>query len=202
MTENSTSDGGRNHRRALVEATLQGKAMQDLAELIADGDLLLVEEGVTGLLNAAAEQIKQLRASVSGAEPPSGIEGAVHDVLAFAEATGDHLVGNRDPHPPALVRRKSRLNLLREEMRELEDAVIDNDVGEVADAYADIIYIVLGSAIMHLGVERFCRVWREVQRSNMAKCVDGKIVMRDDGKILKPEGWTPPDIAGALRGPG
>ena len=38
------------------------------------------------------------------------------------------------------------------------------------------------------------RVFEEVHRSNMAKLVDGKPVRREDGKILKPEGWTPPDM--------
>jgi len=32
-----------------------------------------------------------------------------------------------------------------------------------------------------------------VHRANMAKLHDGKIVKREDGKTLKPEGWTPPD---------
>lgn len=150
---------------------------------------------------AAERERDELRRALdaSGSEPPSGIEGALQDVLAFAEATGDCLVANRDPHPPGLTRRLTRLRLLREEVRELEDATDANDLEEVADAYADIVYIVLGSAIAHFGVERFARVWREVQRANMAKFVNG-VKMRPDGKILKPEGWTPPDIAGALRG--
>jgi hypothetical protein len=32
----------------------------------------------------------------------------------------------------------------------------------------------------------------------MAKLVDGKVIRREDGKILKPAGWTPPDIKGVL----
>ncbi|WP_280195817.1 hypothetical protein [Nocardia farcinica] len=43
------------------------------------------------------------------------------------------------------------------------------------------------------------RVWAEVARSNFAKFVDGKVIRRDDGKILKPADWTPPDIRGALQ---
>lgn len=50
-------------------------------------------------------------------------------------------------------------------------------------------------------------LWDEVQRSNEAKAIeqpDGsfKVVRRADGKILKPPGWTPPDIAGVLRAHG
>lgn len=38
----------------------------------------------------------------------------------------------------------------------------------------------------------------EVTRSNLAKIVDRKVLRREDNKILKPDGWQPPDIAGAL----
>lgn len=46
------------------------------------------------------------------------------------------------------------------------------------------------------------RVWAEVHRSNMAKVdpTTGKVIKRADGKVLKPEGWTPPDVAGVLKG--
>jgi predicted HAD superfamily Cof-like phosphohydrolase len=43
-------------------------------------------------------------------------------------------------------------------------------------------------------------VWDEVARSNLAKISDnGKVLKRNDGKVLKPEGWTPPDIKSILR---
>lgn len=42
-------------------------------------------------------------------------------------------------------------------------------------------------------------VWAEVQRSNMSKIsADGTVKRREDGKILKPLGWKPPDIRGVL----
>jgi predicted HAD superfamily Cof-like phosphohydrolase len=124
------------------------------------------------------------------------IRGAIEDVARFHDAAG---IVERGDHQPALVRGATRWRLLDEEIRELIEAMADNDMESVADAYADIIYIVLGSALMQIGKERFIRVWDEVQRANMAKCIDGRLVMRDDGKILKPDGWTPPDIGGALR---
>ena len=37
--------------------------------------------------------------------------------------------------------------------------------------------------------------FNEVHRSNMAKLVDGKVLRREDGKVLKPEGWQPPQLA-------
>jgi predicted HAD superfamily Cof-like phosphohydrolase len=43
-------------------------------------------------------------------------------------------------------------------------------------------------------------VFAEVHRANMAKVdPDGQVLRREDGKILKPEGWQPPDVAGVLR---
>lgn len=42
-------------------------------------------------------------------------------------------------------------------------------------------------------------IWDEVQASNLAKLVDGKVIRHPQtGKVLKPEGWQPPDIAGVL----
>jgi len=120
----------------------------------------------------------------------------IDDVEAFHKASGQLILG--DDQRPGLTRRVLRHRLLREEMNELEDALIGSDIVEVADAYADIIYIVLGSALMHIGKERFLRVWSEVHRTNMAKCPNGKSTSREDGKIVKPDGWTPPDIAGIL----
>ena len=64
------------------------------------------------------------------------------------------------------------------------------------------IYIAVGTAL-ELGIP-LEPVWDEVHRSNMAK-VDpetGKVRKREDGKVLKPEGWVRPDIAGAIYGRG
>src|SRR5690606_3321887 len=41
-------------------------------------------------------------------------------------------------------------------------------------------------------------IFGEVQRSNLAKLVDRKVLRHPDGKVAKPEGWTAPDIAGVL----
>lgn len=68
---------------------------------------------------------------------------------------------------------------------------------KVADGLADLIYVCIGTALT-LGIP-LDRVWKEVHRSNMAK-VQGGVRRREDGKILKPEGWTPPDVEGCLYG--
>lgn len=67
----------------------------------------------------------------------------------------------------------------------------------VADALADVLVTVNGLAIsLGLPIED---IFAEVHRTNMAKVgPDGKVVRREDGKILKPEGWEPPKIRNIL----
>ena len=84
------------------------------------------------------------------------------------------------------------MRLLKEEFDEYNQGEYNNDLENIAKELADIIYIVCGTAVSY-GIP-LDRVFEEVHRSNMAKLVDGKPVRRDDGKILKPEGWTPPNI--------
>ena len=67
------------------------------------------------------------------------------------------------------------------------------DVVEAVDGLADLIYVALGTAVS-FGVD-LAPIFDEVHRTNMAK--DGGAT-RDDGKILKPDGWVAPDIAGLL----
>lgn len=91
-----------------------------------------------------------------------------------------------------------RLRLLEEEFNEFKEAHGEKDKVGMADALADMIYIAVGTAnVMNIPLDK---VWAEVQRSNMAKVdpVTGKVKKRDDGKILKPDGWTPPNIEGII----
>ncbi len=83
-----------------------------------------------------------------------------------------------------------RLALIEEELRELRHAVATGDKPEIADALADLLYVVLGAAVVwgyDLGL-----VMAEVHASNLAKEGGPR---RADGKALKPEGWKPPDVA-------
>ena len=91
-----------------------------------------------------------------------------------------------------------RRDILREEWRETDEAMAAGDMVELADGLADIIYVAIGTAL-EFGIP-LDRVWAEVHRTNMAKRdpATGKVRRREDGKVLKPEGWTPPDIAAAL----
>jgi len=116
------------------------------------------------------------------------------DVRDFHEAFGQRI--GDVPGFPDDDERKLRIKLLREEFREYLDGESFNDIIEVADALADIIYIACGTAVSY-GIP-LDDVFAEVHRSNMAKLVDGKVIRREDGKVQKPEGWTPPDIKSIL----
>ena len=90
-----------------------------------------------------------------------------------------------------------RMRLIDEERNELEEAILNNDIVEVADALADLIYVACGAAVS-FGIP-LNEVWNEVQRTNMAKVgKDGRPSYRPDGKVSKPEGWQPPDIRGVI----
>lgn len=82
-------------------------------------------------------------------------------------------------------------NLIREEFDEL---VASSTKHDDLDALIDILVVTIG-AIHSLGVDGE-GAWKEVVRSNMAKIdsVTGKVKKREDGKVLKPEGWTPPNL--------
>lgn len=88
-----------------------------------------------------------------------------------------------------------RIKLLEEEVREYAEAARAGDLVEVLDALADIGYILAGTVINHGMQHIYDDAFNEVHRSNMAKLVDGKVLRREDGKVLKPEGWQPPQLA-------
>jgi predicted HAD superfamily Cof-like phosphohydrolase len=116
------------------------------------------------------------------------------DVRDFHQAFGQRI--GEKPELPDIEERKLRIKLLDEEVFEYTDAEYADDLVEIADALADIIYIACGTAVSY-GIP-LDDVFAEVHRSNMAKLVDGKVIRREDGKVQKPEGWTPPDIRSVL----
>ncbi len=86
---------------------------------------------------------------------------------------------------------------IREFRQIVDESPVKVDLVAVADALADLDYVIEGSRL-EWGIDGG-PIADEVQRSNMSKLVDGKPVVRDDGKILKGPNWSPPDIAGELR---
>lgn len=94
------------------------------------------------------------------------------------------------PTPFSLKRAKDIIELV------VETAPISVDLVKLADGLGDLDYVVEGTRL-HCGIPGQ-RVADEIHRSNMAKFGPGSRI-REDGKVLKPPGWTPPDIEGVLR---
>jgi predicted HAD superfamily Cof-like phosphohydrolase len=124
-------------------------------------------------------------------------------------------------------RAQLRIDLIEEELNELKEAIKDNDIVEVADAFADIQYVLSG-AILEFGMGNlFEELFNEVHRSNMSKACDnlyearetkkqyellkatpcyinfgpngGYLVKRvSDEKILKSINYSPANLAGIL----
>jgi predicted HAD superfamily Cof-like phosphohydrolase len=83
--------------------------------------------------------------------------------------------------------------LIVEEFWELKKAFEEKDLVEIADACADLKWVIEG--LEHTLELPQQDIWNEVARSNLSKISPtGKVLKREDGKVLKPEGWSPPDI--------
>jgi len=86
------------------------------------------------------------------------------------------------------------VNLIKEEYNELHEAIEENDKVEMLDALVDILVVTIG-AINSMGADAE-GAWCEVMETNFAK-IDpetGKVRKREDGKVLKPEGWKAPEL--------
>jgi len=89
---------------------------------------------------------------------------------------------------------KLYLDLMEEEWKELQVALANGDRVEQLDALLDFIVVTTG-AIHSAGFDGEGG-WKEVMSTNFAK-IDketGKVRKREDGKVLKPVGWVPPDL--------
>jgi predicted HAD superfamily Cof-like phosphohydrolase len=87
------------------------------------------------------------------------------------------------------------VKLIDEEHQELLEATLSDDRVEQLDALVDILVVTIG-AIHSMGADAE-GAWKEVMTTNFAK-IDrdtGKVRKREDGKVLKPIGWVPPELA-------
>ena len=116
----------------------------------------------------------------------------VKSLLEFNEALEIPKLDSPDLGPNEMI--ELRIKLLREEVEEYAEAARSGDLVEVLDALADIGYILAGTIINHGMQKIYDDAFNEVHRSNMAKLVDGKVIRREDGKVLKPDGWQPPQL--------
>ena len=90
-------------------------------------------------------------------------------------------------------------DLISEESSELNAAVAQGDQVEQLDALIDILVVTIG-AIHSMGADAE-GAWKEVMRTNFAKIDSetGKVRKREDGKVLKPLGWTTPELEQFLK---
>ena len=91
------------------------------------------------------------------------------------------------------------VTLIEEEANELADAITAHDQVETVDALIDILVVTIG-ALHSMGADAE-GAWKEVMATNFAK-IDrdtGKVRKREDGKVLKPVGWTPPNLEPYLK---
>ncbi|MGB3548353.1 MAG: nucleoside triphosphate pyrophosphohydrolase family protein [Saprospiraceae bacterium] len=148
---------------------------------------------------------------------------SLNDVAAFHRTF--HLPVLETPQLPPPERAALRVNLLREELQEFEEAIAAGDLVEAADALCDLQYVLAG-AVLEFGLgDKFAALFAEVQRSNMSKtCADeaeaaataahyaeraqaGRIepngdhflvYRNDDGKVLKSINYSPADLRSIL----
>lgn len=170
-----------------------------------------------GVTEARSDEDKEAMAIIR--EAAAKICNPQKDVRAFMEAFGQPLPTT--PQWPDQETMDLRVRLKAEEFCEwLRDSgyifnvrvlepypygmihvVYDNNAGEFtprslpksADALIDDLYVTIGT-LLAMGIDMW-PLWKAVQRANMAK-IGGPVV---NGKQMKPDGWTPPDIEGELR---
>ena len=110
------------------------------------------------------------------------------DQEKFMKACDQSVTGDEDQY-------KMYRDLITEEYKELQVAIDTNDVEEQLDALIDILVVTIG-AIHSAGFDAE-GAWKEVMQTNFNK-IDketGKVRKREDGKVLKPVGWVPPELA-------
>ena len=87
-----------------------------------------------------------------------------------------------------------RLDLIREELSELKEAIEKKDIKEVADALTDILYVTYGAG--HAFGINLDKCFKEVQNSNMSKLgSDGKPVFNEHGKVMKGPDYFKPNLS-------
>jgi predicted HAD superfamily Cof-like phosphohydrolase len=89
---------------------------------------------------------------------------------------------------------KLRIDLIKEELEELTEAMQKKDLLEVADALTDILYVTYGAG--HAFGINLDECFNEVQNSNMSKLgKDGKPIYNETGKVMKGPSYFKPDLS-------
>ena len=113
------------------------------------------------------------------------------DVKTFMKTFGQMV--KIKPEFPDDKTMKLRLDLIKEELNELEEAMKKKDLKEVADALTDILYVTYGAGCAY-GID-LDKCFKEVQRANMSKLgSDGKPIYNEKGKVMKGPNYSEPNL--------
>ena len=113
------------------------------------------------------------------------------DVKTFMETFGQ--IVRTKPQFPDEKTIQLRLNLIKEELSELEQAIKNKNLKEIADALTDILYVTYGAGYAY-GIN-LDKCFKEVQRANMSKLgTDGKPIYNDKGKVMKGPNYSEPNL--------
>ena len=113
------------------------------------------------------------------------------DVKIFMETFGQRV--RTTPQFPDQKTMRLRLDLIKEELKELEEAMNNKDLKEIADALTDILYVTYGAGFAY-GIN-LDKCFKEVQRANMSKLgKDGKPIFNENGKVMKGPNYKKPDL--------
>lgn len=96
------------------------------------------------------------------------------------------------PQPLDVDTENFRIAFMYEELEEYETALVRQDRAGMLDALVDLVYVALGTALMH-GFD-FDEAWRRVHAANMTKVAGLPTGRHGSLDVSKPEGWVPPSL--------
>ena len=113
------------------------------------------------------------------------------DVKTFMETFGQMV--RTKPQIPDDKTMQLRFDLIKEELKELEQAMKEKNLEEIADALTDILYVTYGAGFAY-GIN-LDKCFKEVQRANMSKLdKDGKPIYNEKGKVMKGPYYSKPNL--------
>ena len=113
------------------------------------------------------------------------------DVKTFMKTFGQMV--KTKPQFPDEKTMQLRFDLIEEELNELEQAMENKNLKEIADALTDILYVTYGAGYAY-GID-LDKCFKEVQRANMSKLgADGKPIYNEKGKVMKGPNYSEPNL--------
>jgi len=114
-----------------------------------------------------------------------------NDVKIFMKTFGQ--IVRTKPQIPDDKTMRLRFDLIKEELKELELAMEEKNLKEIADALTDILYVTYGAGYAY-GID-LDKCFKEVQRANMSKLgKDGKPIYNEKGKVMKGPNYSEPNL--------